>query len=48
MLVCIVVFWFFGFDMVGSLVWVFVIVIVNVVLGVGFGLLCSVFVCIEF
>jgi ABC-2 type transport system permease protein len=37
-----------GFDTVGSPVWVFVIAIVNAMLGVGLGLLCSAFARTEF
>ncbi|MCV7235706.1 ABC transporter permease [Mycobacterium branderi] len=47
-LACIVSFWFLGFDTAGSPVWVFVIAIVNAVLGVGLGLLCSAFARTEF
>ncbi|BBZ44361.1 ABC transporter permease [Mycobacterium parmense] len=45
---CTVAFWFLGFDTSGSWVWVFVIAIVNAVLGVGLGLLCSAFARTEF
>ncbi|MEE3062375.1 MAG: ABC transporter permease [Actinomycetota bacterium] len=45
---CTVSFWFLGFDTKGSWVWVFVIAIVNAVLGVGLGLLCSAFARTEF
>ena len=45
---CIVAFWLLGFDTAGSPVWVFVIAIVNAVLGVGLGLLCSAFARTEF
>jgi len=45
---CTVAFWFLGFDTAGSWVWVFVIAIVNAVLGVGLGLLCSAFARTEF
>ncbi|BBZ52772.1 ABC transporter permease [Mycobacterium heidelbergense] len=45
---CIVSFWLLGFDTAGSPVWVFVIAIVNAVLGVGLGLLCSAFARTEF
>jgi ABC-2 type transport system permease protein len=45
---CIVAFWVLGFDPAGSPVWVFVIAIVNAVLGVGLGLLCSAFARTEF
>ncbi len=47
-LTCIVSFWLLGFETVGSPVWVFVIAIVNAVLGVGQGLLCSAFARTEF
>ncbi|QZA19662.1 ABC transporter permease [Mycobacterium malmoense] len=45
---CVVSFWLLGFDTAGSPVWVFVIAIVNAVLGVGLGLLCSAFARTEF
>ena len=47
-LACVVSFWLLGFDTAGSPVWVFVIAIVNAVLGVGLGLLCSAFARTEF
>jgi ABC-2 type transport system permease protein len=47
-LACGVSFWLLGFDTAGSPVWVFVIAIVNAVLGVGLGLLCSAFARTEF
>jgi ABC-2 type transport system permease protein len=47
-LACIVAFWILGFSTAGSPVWVFVIAIVNAVLGVGLGLLCSAFARTEF
>jgi ABC-2 type transport system permease protein len=47
-LACLVSFWLLGFDTAGSPVWVFVIAIVNAVLGVGLGLLCSAFARTEF
>jgi ABC-2 type transport system permease protein len=47
-LACIVSFWLLGFDTAGSPMWVFVIAIVNAVLGVGLGLLCSAFARTEF
>jgi ABC-2 type transport system permease protein len=47
-LACAVAFWFLGFDTAGSPVWVFVIAIINAVLGVGLGLLCSAFARTEF
>ncbi|HVQ86079.1 MAG TPA: ABC transporter permease [Mycobacterium sp.] len=45
---CIVSFWLLGFDTAGSPLWVFVIAIVNAMLGVGLGLLCSAFARTEF
>ncbi|MGZ4576922.1 MAG: ABC transporter permease [Mycobacterium sp.] len=45
---CIVSFWLLGFDTAGSPAWVFVIAIVNAILGVGLGLLCSAFARTEF
>jgi ABC-2 type transport system permease protein len=45
---CTVAFWFLDFDTAGSWIWVFVIAIVNAVLGVGLGLLCSAFARTEF
>ena len=47
-LACVVSFWFLGLHTAGSPVWVFVIAIVNAVLGVGLGLLCSAFARTEF
>ncbi|BBX73607.1 ABC transporter permease [Mycobacterium shinjukuense] len=47
-LTCIVAFWFLDFDTAGSPLWVFVIAIINAVLGVGLGLLCSAFARTEF
>ncbi|HME80211.1 MAG TPA: ABC transporter permease [Mycobacterium sp.] len=47
-LACIVAFWLLGFDTAGSPAWVFVIAVVNAVLGVGLGLLCSAFARTEF
>jgi ABC-2 type transport system permease protein len=47
-LACAVAFWLLGFDTAGSPLWVFVIAIVNAVLGVGLGLLCSAFARTEF
>jgi ABC-2 type transport system permease protein len=47
-LACVVSFWLLGFDTAGSPMWVFVIAIVNAVLGVGLGLLCSAFARTEF
>jgi len=45
---CTVAFWLLGFTTAGDPVWVFVIAIVNAVLGVGLGLLCSAFARTEF
>jgi ABC-2 type transport system permease protein len=45
---CMVAFWLLGFDTKGSPAWVFVIAIVNAVLGVGLGLLASAFARTEF
>ena len=47
-LACIVSFWLLGFDTAGSPFWVFAIAVVNAVLGVGLGLLCSAFARTEF
>lgn len=47
-LACVVAFWLLGFETSGSPAWVFVIAIVNAVLGVGLGLLCSAFARTEF
>ena len=47
-LACLVSFWLLGLDTAGSPLWVFVIAIVNAVLGVGLGLLCSAFARTEF
>ncbi|WP_408066095.1 ABC transporter permease [[Mycobacterium] zoologicum] len=47
-LACVIAFWLLGFDTAGSPAWVFVIAIVNAVLGVGLGLLCSAFARTEF
>ncbi len=47
-LACVVSFWLLGFTTAGSPAWVFVIAIVNAVLGVGLGLLCSAFARTEF
>ncbi|WP_074133020.1 ABC transporter permease [Mycolicibacterium houstonense] len=47
-LACVVAFWFLGFDTAGSPVLVFLIAIINAVLGVGLGLLCSAFARTEF
>jgi ABC-2 type transport system permease protein len=45
---CGLAFWVLGFDTSGNPFWVFVIAIVNAVLGVGLGLLCSAFARTEF
>ncbi|WP_162465020.1 MULTISPECIES: ABC transporter permease [unclassified Mycolicibacterium] len=47
-LACIVSFWFLGFRTEGSPILVFLIAIINAVLGVGLGLLCSAFARTEF
>jgi len=47
-LACIVSFWLLGFDTAGSPGVVFAIAIINAVLGVGLGLLCSAFARTEF
>jgi ABC-2 type transport system permease protein len=47
-LACVVSFWLLDFDTAGSPGWVFLIAIVNAVLGVGLGLLCSAFARTEF
>ncbi|NOQ00244.1 MULTISPECIES: ABC transporter permease [Mycolicibacterium] len=47
-LACIVSFWFLGLHTEGSPVLVFLIAIINAVLGVGLGLLCSAFARTEF
>lgn len=47
-LACVVSFWFLGLHTAGSPGWVFLIAIVNAVLGVGLGLLCSAFARTEF
>lgn len=41
-------FWLLGFDTKGSPLWVFVIAVINAVLGVGLGLLASAFARTEF
>jgi ABC-2 type transport system permease protein len=46
--VCLVSFWLLGFSTASSPVWVFVIAIVNAILGVGLGLLFSAFARTEF
>ncbi|BBX92288.1 ABC transporter permease [Mycolicibacterium boenickei] len=47
-LACVVSFWFLGLDTAGSPILVFLIAIINAVLGVGLGLLCSAFARTEF
>jgi ABC-2 type transport system permease protein len=47
-LACVVSFWFLGLETAGSPVLVFVIAIIDAVLGVGLGLLCSAFARTEF
>ena len=47
-LACVVSFWLLGFDTKGSPVWVFLIAVINAVLGVGLGLLASAFARTEF
>ena len=47
-LACIVSFWFLGLDTADSPILVFTIAIINAVLGVGLGLLCSAFARTEF
>ena len=47
-LACVVAFWLLDFHTAGSPAWVFAIAIVNAVLGVGLGLLCSAFARTEF
>ena len=47
-LACVVSFWLLGFETQGSPVWVFVIAVINAVLGVGLGLLASAFARTEF
>lgn len=47
-LACFVSFWFLGLDTAGNPLWVFVIAIINAILGVGLGLLCSAFARTEF
>ncbi|ANE80356.1 antibiotic ABC transporter permease [Mycobacterium adipatum] len=47
-LACVVAFWLLGFQTAGSPALVFLIAIVNAVLGVGLGLLCSAFARTEF
>lgn len=45
---CLTAFWLLGFNTAGSPGWVFLIAIVNAILGVGLGLLCSAFARTEF
>jgi ABC-2 type transport system permease protein len=45
---CVIAFWFLGFETAGSPILVIVIAIINAVLGVGLGLLCSAFARTEF
>ena len=47
-LACVVSFWLLGLETAGSPALVFVIAIINAVLGVGLGLLCSAFARTEF
>jgi ABC-2 type transport system permease protein len=47
-LACVVSFWLLGFTTAGSPAWVFLIAVINAVLGVGLGLLCSAFARTEF
>jgi len=47
-LACLVSFWLLGLQTQGNPLWVFAISIVNAVLGVGLGLLCSAFARTEF
>jgi ABC-2 type transport system permease protein len=47
-LACVVSFWLLGLDTKGSPILVFAIAIINAVLGVGLGLLCSAFARTEF
>jgi len=47
-LACVVSFWFLGLHTEGSPILVFLIAIINAVLGVGLGLLCSAFARTEF
>jgi ABC-2 type transport system permease protein len=47
-LACVVSFWLLGLDTKGSPLLVFIIAIINAVLGVGLGLLCSAFARTEF
>ncbi|MET4433307.1 ABC-2 type transport system permease protein [Mycolicibacterium sp. 624] len=47
-LACLIAFWLLGLTTAGSPVLVFVIAIINAILGVGLGLLCSAFARTEF
>jgi ABC-2 type transport system permease protein len=47
-LACVVAFWLLGFETAGNPLLVFAIAIINAVLGVGLGLLCSAFARTEF
>jgi ABC-2 type transport system permease protein len=47
-LACVIAFWVLDFDTAGSPLLVFVIAVINAVLGVGLGLLCSAFARTEF
>jgi ABC-2 type transport system permease protein len=47
-LACLISFWLLGLDTAGNPVWVFAIAIINAILGVGLGLLCSAFARTEF
>ena len=47
-LACVVAFWLLGFETAGNPALVFLIAIVNAILGVGLGLLCSAFARTEF
>jgi ABC-2 type transport system permease protein len=47
-LACVVAFWLLGFETAGNPMLVFAIAIINAVLGVGLGLLCSAFARTEF
>jgi ABC-2 type transport system permease protein len=47
-LACVVAFWLLGFETTGNPLLVFAIAIINAVLGVGLGLLCSAFARTEF
>jgi ABC-2 type transport system permease protein len=47
-LACLISFWLLGLDTAGNPLWVFIIAIINAILGVGLGLLCSAFARTEF